>query len=82
MDETREIARTWAGELDKARAELLASGIAEVRRQARRYVQEPSEAAWNDLVDALTRSYGDGETYDLLRAVEIHSRAWGASRAG
>lgn len=82
MDETREIARVWAADLDRARAELLAGGIAEVRRQARRYVQEPCETAWNDLVDALTRSYGDGETYDLLRAVEIHFRSRGADRAG
>jgi hypothetical protein len=74
MDETREIAVAWASEMDRARAELLAGGIAEVRRRARRYVQKPSEAAWLDLVEVLTRTYGDGETYDLLRAVEIHSR--------
>lgn len=60
--------------MDRARAELVAEAIAEVRTRARRYVQEPAEAAWHDFVEALTRTYGDGETYDLLRAVEIHFR--------
>ncbi len=77
MDKTREIAVEWASEMDRARAELLSGAIAEVRRRAHRYVQEPSDAAWHDLVEGLTRTYGDGETYDLLRAVEIHSRTNG-----
>jgi hypothetical protein len=74
VEETRQVALSLAGEMDRARVELLSGAIAEVRRRARRYVQEPSDTAWHDLVDGLTRTYGDMETYDLLRAVEIHSR--------
>jgi hypothetical protein len=48
--------------------------MTDVCRRARRYVQEPGDAAGIELVDALRRAYGDEETYDLLRAVEIHSR--------
>jgi hypothetical protein len=60
--------------IDAARAELHGEAMAEVCRRARRYVQEPADAAWIELVDALRRAYGDEETYDLLLAVEIHSR--------
>ena len=75
---TRQVALSLAGEMDRARVELLSGAIAEVRRRARRYVQEPSDTAWHDLVDGLTRTYGDMETY-LLRAVEIHSRTTGGA---
>ena len=44
-------------QMDSARAELLAEAMAEVRTRVRCYVQEPADA---------------NETYDLLRAVEIH----------
>lgn len=71
MREAREIARN--GQIDPARPELLAEVMAEVRTRVRRYVQEPTDGAWHDLVDALARAYGDSETYDLLRAVEIHT---------
>lgn len=74
MQESRETAEVWSDELDAARAELFAEATAEVRARARRYVQEPAEAAWHDLVEALTRAYGDSETYDLLRAVAIHAQ--------
>ncbi len=57
-----------------AQAEWLLEAISEVRARARRYVQEPEDGAWYALVSALARAYGDSETYDLLRAVEIHSR--------
>ena len=60
--------------VENARAELLAEAVAEVPTRALRYVQEPAEGAWHDFVEALARTYGDSETYDLLRAVEIHSR--------
>jgi hypothetical protein len=72
MHEPHEIARV--DEMDQAQAELVAEAMAEVRTRARRYVQEPAEGAWHDLVDALARTYGDSEAYDLLRAVEIHTR--------
>ena len=71
MHETREIPRS--APIDSAQAELLAEAIAEVRTRARRYVQEPADGAWQDLVQALARTHGDSETYDLLRAVEIHT---------
>ena len=60
---------------DSARAELMAEAIAEVRVRARRYLQEPADDAWHDLVEALARTHGDSDAYDLLRAVEIHTRA-------
>ena len=53
--------------------ELLAEGVRQVNAQSRRYVQEPSESAWYDLVRALTNVHGDADTYELLRAVEIHA---------
>jgi hypothetical protein len=64
-------------ELNGARSELLGEAIADVQTRARNYVQEPAEAAWHNLVEALTRTYGDSETYDLLRAVAIHSQTRG-----
>ena len=66
--------RGQGDEMDMARAELLAESVAEVPTRALRYVQEPAEGAWHDFVEALARTYGDTATYDLLRAVEIHSR--------
>lgn len=74
MQETGEIATNWAHEMDRAREELLAETIAEVGTRARRYMQEPADPAWHDLVEALRRICGDSATYDLLRALEIHSR--------
>lgn len=71
MHETREL--TGGPQIDSAQAELIAEAMAEVRTRARRYVQEPADAAWHDLVEALARTHGDSETYDLLRAVEIHT---------
>ena len=62
------------GEMDMARAELLAEAVAEVPTRAMRYVQEPAEGAWHEFIEALARTYGDTATHDLLRAVEIHSR--------
>ncbi len=74
MQETGEIAPGWAREMERARAELLAETIAELGTRARRYMQEPADPAWHDLVEALRRICGDNATYDLLRALEIHSR--------
>jgi hypothetical protein len=61
-------------EIESARTELLAEAMAEVGIRARRYVQEPADPAWYDFIDALRRIVGDSQAYDLLRAVEIHSR--------
>jgi hypothetical protein len=75
LHEAREVASLpWANEMDRARAELFAEGIAQVRARALRYVQEPGDGPWYELVQALARTFGDSETHDLLRAVEIHSR--------
>lgn len=71
MHETREVG--GSASLDAAQAELLAEAMEEVRTRARRYIQEPADGAWHDLVQALARTHGDSDTYDLLRAVEIHT---------
>ena len=57
-----------------ARAELTAEAVADVSVRARRYLQQPADDTWRDLVQALTRTHGDNDAYDLLRAVEIHTR--------
>lgn len=72
MGESRQIADVRTDEMYGARADLLAEATAEVSVRARCYLQEPDEAAWHNLVAALTRTYGDSEAYDLLRAVTIH----------
>ena len=59
---------------ETARARLLLETLAAIHTRARRYLQEPEEAAWHDFVDALARAHGDSATYEVLRAVEIHSR--------
>jgi hypothetical protein len=59
---------------DATRAELLMEAMADLRVRATRYVQEPADDAWHDLVNALARTHGDSEAYDLLRAVEIRLR--------
>jgi hypothetical protein len=71
----REATDVAAGDpVESPRAELLMEAIADIRVRAKRYVQEPGDAAWHDLVSALARTHGDSEAYDLLRAVEIHLR--------
>jgi hypothetical protein len=59
---------------DAARAQLLSEAMAEVGARARRYLQEPAEPAWHDLISALARTHGDSAAYDLLRAIEIRVR--------
>jgi hypothetical protein len=74
LSEFRETALVQTDQMDAARAELLAEAIADVGTRARSYLQEPADASWHELLEALTRTYGDDETYDLLRAVTIHSQ--------
>ena len=74
MHESSETALVQTDPMGGARADLLAEAIADVRTRARCYLSEPADAAWIELVEALTRTYGDGVTYDLLRAVAIHSQ--------
>lgn len=76
MQHTRET----SGPYDAAEAELIVEAIGELADRARRYVQEPADFAWRDLCNALTRACGDSTTYDLLRAVEIHTRSRSGSR--
>jgi len=59
---------------DAARAELLMEALADLNVRATRYVHEPADDAWHDLVTALARTHGDSEAYELLRAVEIRLR--------
>jgi hypothetical protein len=65
---------TSGASAEAARGELLREALADVRVRATRYVQEPADDAWHDLVTALARTHGDSEAYDLLRAVEIRLR--------
>jgi hypothetical protein len=53
--------------------ELLAEGVDDLAAQSRRYVREPSEPAWYDLVRSLSNVLGDADAYELLRATEIHA---------
>jgi hypothetical protein len=62
-----------AGTMSHAPPEVLAA----VGIRARRYLLEPGDGPWYDIVQALTDALGDGETYDLLRAIEIHLRTNG-----
>lgn len=72
-DSLRRLLDQASAERDAARA-ALAGAIDDVRTRAWCYLREPADAAWHELVEALTRIYGDGETCDLLRAVTIHSQ--------
>ncbi len=65
---------TVGGPPDAARVELLMQALADLRVRATRYLQEPADDAWHDLVTALARTHGDTGAYDLLRAVEVHFR--------
>lgn len=65
---------TSGASAEAARGDLLREALADVRVRATRYVQEPADDAWHDLVTALARTHGDSEAYDLLRAVEIRLR--------
>lgn len=70
----REVGLAQDAPIYSARSELMAEAVANVRVRARRYLQEPADDTWRDLVQALTRTHGDSDAYDLLRAVEIHTR--------
>lgn len=72
-DSLRQLLDQAIAERDAARA-ALAAAIANVRTRAACYLREPAEASWHELVEALTRIYGDDDAYDLMRAVTIHSQ--------
>ena len=61
-------------QIDPPQPATAAEAMAEVCKRARRYAQQPTEAAWDDLVDALRRGYGDAEAFDRLHAAQIRSR--------
>lgn len=60
----REIARRH--QIDPTHPEAAAEAMAEVCKRAHRYAQQPTEVAWDDLVRALRRAYGDDEAFDRL----------------
>lgn len=73
MSEVDESAFVRPDQADLTWLELLAESVREVSARSRRFVREPSESAWYDLVRALSNVLGDEDTYELLRAAEIHS---------
>ena len=73
MSEVDESAFVKPDQADLTWLELLAEAVRDVSAQSRRYVQEPSEPAWYDLVRALSDVFGDADAYELLRAAEIHA---------
>jgi hypothetical protein len=73
VSDADEVTFIKADQAEIFRLELLAEGLEEVAAQSRRYVREPSEAAWYELVRALSNVFGDADAYELLRATEIHS---------
>ena len=70
----QEVGSAHAAPTYPAHAELTAEAMADVSVRARRYLQQPADDTWHDLVQALTRTHGDSDAYDLLRAVEIHTK--------
>ena len=58
---------------EQFRLELLAEAVGEVAAHTRRYLREPSDEAWYELVRALSSVFGDSDAYELLRAAKIHS---------
>jgi hypothetical protein len=73
VSEADEVTFIRADQAEIFRLELMAEGLGEVSAQSRRFVREPSEAAWYELVRALSNVFGDGDAYELLRAAEIHA---------
>lgn len=73
MSDADEVTFIKANQAETFRLELLAEGLRAVTAQTRRYVREPSEPAWYDLVRALSNVLGDADAYELLRATDIHS---------
>ena len=47
---------------------------AAIDQQARRYLSEPGDAPWDEVVRALRGAIGHSEADDLLRAIEIRLR--------
>jgi hypothetical protein len=73
VSDADEVTFIKADQAEIFRLELLAEGLRAVTAQTRRYVREPSEPAWYDLVRALSNVLGDADAYELLRAADIHS---------
>ena len=47
---------------------------AAIEVRARRYLREPGDAPWDEVLRALRTAIGDSETDELLRAIEIRLR--------
>jgi hypothetical protein len=48
--------------------------LAAISVQARRFLLEPADAPWHEVVRALSEALGEDETYELLRAIRIRYR--------
>jgi hypothetical protein len=48
--------------------------LAAISVQARRFLLEPADAPWHEVVRALSEALGEDETYELLRAIQIRYR--------
>ena len=42
--------------------------------QARRYLLEPGDGPWHEVVRALSEAFGEDETDELLRAIKVRMR--------
>ena len=49
--------------------------LADIATQARRYLLEPADHSWQEVMAAMQRAFGDGETEDLVHAFEIRVRS-------
>jgi hypothetical protein len=74
LSERDEVIFIKPDEAESFRREWQAEALRDAMAQSRRYINEPSEAAWYELVRALSNVFGDAGAYDLLRATEIHTQ--------
>ena len=64
----------WDGQSTVAPSNDMPPALSAVGIRARRYLLEPGDGPWYDIIRTLRDSLGDDETYDLLRAIEIRFR--------
>lgn len=48
--------------------------LAAIGAQARRFLLEPADAPWQEVLRALRAAFGDDQTDELLRAIQIRYR--------
>jgi hypothetical protein len=49
--------------------------LADIAARARHYLLEPADHSWQEVMAAMQRAFGDGETEDLVHAFEIRVRS-------